>query len=90
MSMHSNHPSNRPDDFNQLYDKQVKHLRLQGLRPKTIEAYTRAIRRIGEAFDYQITALSEGQLLDHFSDLLESHSISTVKLDLYGLKFFYL
>lgn len=89
MSILSNHPSHRPDDFNQLYDKQVKHLRLQGLRPKTVDAYARAIRRIGEAFDYEVTALSEDQLLDHFSDLLQSHSISTVKLDLYGLKFFY-
>jgi glycosyltransferase involved in cell wall biosynthesis len=30
-----------------------------------------------------------GLLLDYFHDLLESHSWSTVKLDLYGLKFFY-
>jgi integrase len=28
-------------------------------------------------------------LLDYFSDLLDSHSWSAVKLDLYGLKFFY-
>jgi len=28
-------------------------------------------------------------LTDYFSDLLESHSWSSVKLDLYGLKFFY-
>lgn len=90
MSMPSNNPSNRPDDFNQLYDKQLKHLHLQGLRPKTIDAYSRAIRRLGEAFEYKVTALSEDQLLDYFSALLQSHSISTVKLDLYGLKFFYL
>jgi len=90
MSMKSNNPSNRPSHFNQLYDKHIKHLHLQGLRPKTIDAYTRAIRRIGETFDYEIEALSEDQLLDYFSALLQSHSMSTVKLDLYGLKFFYL
>ncbi len=90
MSMKSNNPANRPAHFNKLYDKHIKHLHLQGLRDKTIEAYARAIRRIGEAFDYKVEALSEDQLLDHFSALLKSRSMSTVKLDLYGLKFFYL
>jgi len=89
MSMMSNSPGNRPGHFNQLYDKHVKHLHLQGLRPKTIDAYARGIRRLGEAFDYQIGSLDEDQLLDYFSALLQSHSMSTVKLDLYGLKFFY-
>ena len=90
MSMKSNNPSNRPDHFNQLYDRHVKYLHLRGLRDKTIDAYARAIRRIGEAFDYKVEALTEDELLDYFSALLQSHSISTVKLDLYGLKFFYL
>lgn len=90
MSMKSTNPANRPEHFNKLYDKHVKYLHLQGLRPKTIDAYARAIRRIGRAFDYQVEALTEDLLLDYFSDLLQSHSMSTVKLDLYGLKFFYL
>lgn len=90
MSMKSNIPANRPSHFNKLYDKHVSHLKLQGMRHNTIDAYSRAIRRIGEAFDYQLEALTEDQLLDYFSALLQSHSISTVKLDLYGLKFFYL
>ena len=89
MSMKSNNPVNRPDHFNQLYDKHVKYLHLQGFRHNTIDAYARAIRRIGEAFDYEVDALGEDQLLDYFSALLQSHSMSTVKLDLYGLKFFY-
>lgn len=89
MAFRSNDSSNRPDHFNKLYDKHVKRLHLLGLRPKTIDAYSRAIRRIGAAFDYNIKELSEDQLLDYFSALLQSHSFSTVKLDLYGLKFFY-
>ena len=76
-------------DFNKNYQSHLKHLRIKGLQPKTIEAYSRAIRRIGEYFDHQISDLSEQQLLNYFSDLLETHSWSTVKLDLYGLKFFY-
>jgi len=40
-------------------------------------------------FDHEIEDLSEQQLTDYFTDLLDSHSWSAVKLDLYGLKFFY-
>lgn len=76
-------------EFKQNYQTHLKHLKLKGLQPKTIEAYSRAMRRIGAYFDYQINELSEPQLTDYFSDLLESHSWSSVKLDLYGLKFFY-
>jgi site-specific recombinase XerD len=76
-------------DFKRLYATLEKHLRLKGLRPKTIEAYARGIRRIGARFDYRIEDLSAEQLTDYFAELLESHSWSSVKLDLYGLKFFY-
>jgi integrase/recombinase XerD len=75
--------------FKQNYQSHLKHLKLKGLQPKTIEAYSRAMRRIGAYFDYELSDLSDLQLTDYFSDLLESHSWSSVKLDLYGLKFFY-
>jgi integrase/recombinase XerD len=75
--------------FKQNYQTHLKHLKLKGLQPKTIDAYARAIRRAGAYFDYQINDLSESQLTDYFSDLLASHSWTTVKLDLYGLRFFY-
>ena len=75
--------------FKRNYETHLKHLRLKGLQPKTIEAYSRAIRRIGAYFDHHIDDLSEQQLTDYFTDLLASHSWSAVKLDLYGLKFYY-
>ena len=75
--------------FDRQYQTHLKHLKLKGLQPKTIEAYSRAIRRIGDYFDQQIDTLSETQLTDYFTDLVASHSWSTVKLDLYGLKFYY-
>ena len=75
--------------FQQNYQLHLKHLKLKGLQPKTIDAYSRAIRRIGERFDYQIDSLTEGQLTDYFTELVASHSWSTVKLDLYGLQFYY-
>jgi integrase/recombinase XerD len=76
-------------NFKRQYESHLKHLRLKGLQPKTIEAYARAIRRIGAYFEHQIEELSEQQLAAYFTDLLDSHSWSAVKLDLYGLKFFY-
>lgn len=81
--------SSSTSDFKRHYQTHLKHLKLKGLQPKTIDAYSRAIRRIGDYFDHNIDALSEQQLTDYFHDLLDSHSWSTVKLDLYGLKFYY-
>jgi integrase len=79
-----NHPQ-----FKRYYVQHCKHLKLMGLQPKTIEAYSRAIRRIGDYFDGELEDLSHDQLLDYFHALLERLSWSAVKLDLYGLKFFY-
>ncbi|PKM14392.1 MAG: recombinase [Gammaproteobacteria bacterium HGW-Gammaproteobacteria-2] len=75
--------------FAHNYQSHLKHLTLKSLQPKTVEAYSRAIRRLGEYFDQRIDALTEAQLVEYFTDLIESHSWSTVKLDLYGLKFYY-
>lgn len=76
-------------NFKQNYLSHLQHLKLKGLQPKTVDAYSRAIRRIGERFDHQIDNLTEQQLADYFTELVTSHSWSTVKLDLYGLKFYY-
>ena len=43
--------------FKKNYQAHLQHLKLKGPRPKTIEAYSRAIRRIGERFDHQIDHL---------------------------------
>jgi integrase/recombinase XerD len=75
-------------EFDQRYQAHLRHLRLKGLQPKTIEAYARGVRRLGEYFDHQIDALSSEQLVSYFSDLLDTHSWSSVKLDLYGYKFY--
>lgn len=75
--------------FDRNYQLHLKHLTLKGLQPKTVEAYSRAIRRLGAYFDHRIDALTEAQLVEYFTDLIESHSWSTVKLDLYGLKFYH-
>jgi len=75
--------------FKQDYEKHLQHLKLKGLQPKTIDAYSRSVRYIGKYFDDDIRNLSEQQLADYFIQRLNTHSWSAVKLDLYGLKFFY-
>lgn len=78
-----------PPAFAQDYDTHIKRLKLAGMRPKTIEAYGNGVRRAAAYFDYQINALTEAQLTEYFAQLLETHSWSTLKHDLYGLKFYY-
>ena len=51
--------------FKQNYQTHLKHLKLKGLQPKTIDAYSRAIRRIGEYFGYKINTLTERQLINY-------------------------
>lgn len=75
-------------EFDQRYQTHLKHLKLKGLQPKSIEAYARAIRRMGEHFAYQIDNLTAAQLTDYFSCLVDTHSWSAVKHDLYGYKFY--
>jgi site-specific recombinase XerD len=75
-------------EFDQRYASHLRHLKLKGLQPKTIEAYSRGIRRLGEYFEHRIDDLSGEQLSRYFSDLLDTHSWSSVKLDLYGYKFY--
>ena len=74
--------------FERSYALHLQHLKLKGLQPKTVEAYSRAIRRVGERFGGRIKHLTEQQLTDYFTELVASHSWSMVNLDLYGLKFY--
>ena len=55
--------------FKQNYQTHLKHLKLKGLQPKTIEAYARAIRRLGAYFDHHIDDLSEQR---HWFSLIHS------------------
>ena len=53
--------------FKRNYQRHLQHLKLKGMQPKTIDAYSRAIGRIGARFDQQIDDLSEQQLTDYFT-----------------------
>jgi integrase/recombinase XerD len=75
--------------FDSLYEQHLTNLTLQGKRPATIDAYSRAVRRISAYFDCCPDNLSTDDLKRYFADLIASHSWSTVKLDRNGLQFFY-
>ena len=67
-----------PEPFDRQYQLHLKHLLLKGLQPKTIEAYARGMRRIGEYFSFRVSDLSEDDLVEYFTDLMGSHSWSGV------------
>ena len=73
-----------------LYEQHLTNLTLQGKRPATIDAYSRAIRRIATYFDWCPYTLTTDDLKRYFVDLIASHSWITVELDRNGLKFFLL
>lgn len=75
--------------FDDLYRKHLRALKLQGMSDKTIDAYSRSVRRISSWFDCCPDRLEPEQLAEYFAELVESHSWSTVKLDRCGLQFFY-
>jgi integrase/recombinase XerD len=75
--------------FNELYERHLRLLKLQGKSQKTIDAYARAVRRISKHLDCCPDQLTLEQREKYFSDLVKSHSWSTVKIDRNGLQFFW-
>lgn len=57
------------EHFDRQYQTHLKHLKLKGLQPKTIDAYSRAIRRVGDYFYRRIDTLTEAQLTDYILGL---------------------
>ena len=78
-----------PQPFARRYDCLLKRLKLHGLQPKTIALYSHGVLRTGAYFGYQIDALTREQLTDYFVHVVEQLSWSTLKHNLYGLKFYY-
>ena len=75
--------------FNNHYQQLLKCLKLQGKADKTIESYSRALRRVHHHFDCLPEQLTPDDLKDYFAALVESHSWSTVKIDRLGLQFYW-
>ena len=75
--------------FDELYQQHLRMLKLQGKSRKTIDAYSRSVRRVSEYFDCCPDQLTPEHLEDYFGQLVDTHSWSTVKIDRNGLQFFW-
>jgi len=75
--------------FDRLYRKHQLELKLQGKSKKTIESYSRAVRRVADYFNRCPDTLTSDELKLFFADLVDSHSWSTVRVDRNGLQFFW-
>lgn len=80
-------PENLP-----CYEQYLRHvqlLKLQGKAKKTVDSYSRAIRRVTEYFDCCPDELTPEQLQNYFADMVRDHSWSMVKIDRLGLQFYW-
>jgi len=75
--------------YETLYRQNIAALKRQGLQPSTIDGYSRALRRITEYYNRPPDQLTVEDLKQFFDALIETHSWSTIKVDLSALKFFY-
>jgi len=75
--------------FERLCATNVQAMKLHGLRCKTIDSYSRTLRRVAGHFDRCPDDLSPAELKGYFAALLEQYSWSTIKVDLCSLQFFH-
>jgi integrase/recombinase XerD len=75
--------------FKEQYQKLQEALVCQGMRPKTISAYSRGVRRVAGYVKRCPDNLTANELKGYFAALVKSHSWSTVKLDRNGIQFYY-
>lgn len=77
------------EQFQQKHAFLIDCLKLKGLSQSSINAYSLGVRRAEARFCGQIDDLTAEQIAMHLSELLEKCSWTTVKLDFYGLRFYY-
>ncbi len=75
--------------FEKMYQRHLRMLKLQGKSQKTRDSYARAIRRLRNHFDCCPDQITPKQFESYFAQLVETHSWSTVKVDCWGIKFFW-
>ena len=80
---------NEQKRFDQLYQRHLRALKLQGYSDKTMDVYARAVRRVTAYYDCCPDRLTTEQLETYFAALVDSHSWSTVKVDRNGLQCFW-
>ena len=74
-----------------LRQRMIEDLQLRGLSPRTQDAYVRAVRLLAEHYDKPPDEITEEELRQYFLYLKNDKcaSISTCRIALCGIKFFY-
>ncbi|MCG6202613.1 tyrosine-type recombinase/integrase [Psychromonas antarctica] len=75
--------------FDKLYQSYLNELFLQGMQPKTIDSYSRALRQVAEFFDTCPDQLSAEQLKYYFIYIATYKSWSSVKIARCAIQFCY-
>ncbi len=71
------------------HEELARALKLQGMAESTTKCYLRGFRRVCEYFDRLPDYLSVSEFEQYFADLIDTHSWSTVKIDLGSLVFYW-
>ena len=72
--------------LNVKHEKLARALKLQGMADSTIKCYLRGFRRVCEYFNRLPDYLLVSEFEQYFADLIDTHSWSTVKIDLNALR----
>ena len=71
------------------HEQLARALKLQGMAESTTKCYLRGFRRVCEYFDRLPDYLLVSEFEQYFADLIDSHSRSTVKIDLGAVVFYW-
>ena len=75
--------------FKVQYEKHLRALKLQGMSESTIDLYSRSLRRVFAYFNRAPDKLLVAEFEQYFSDLVDTHSWSMVKIDCSALQFYW-
>ena len=79
---------NEQQRFDHLNQRYLNELTLQGKSPRTIEAYSRCIRKLSEFFDGCPDHLTVDQLKEYLLHIVDTRSWSAVKIARNAIQFF--
>jgi len=80
---------NDQNHFNRLYEQHLNALTLQSKSERTIEAYSRSLRKLAAKFDMPPDRITTEHLKHYFLELAQSHSWNSVKIDRNAFQFFF-
>ena len=73
--------ANEKERFDSLHAGLLAALKAQGCSPKTVDSYSRAVRKLAAYYDCSPDRLGREQLTLYFADLVDRYSWSTIKVD---------